>query len=66
MVHKFCRDIYSKRFPELESLLHTSLEYIRTVQLLQNDLEVTKVDIGEILPAATLMVISETAPTPQG
>lgn len=66
MVHKFCRDLYSKRFPELESLIHTPLEYIRTVQLLQNDLEVTRVDVGEILPAATIMVVSVTASTTQG
>ena len=33
VVHKFVRDKYSKRFPELESLVHTSLEYIRTVQV---------------------------------
>lgn len=66
MVFKFCRDIYSKRFPELESLIHMPMDYIRTVQLLQNDLEVTKVDIGEILPAATIMVVSVTASTTQG
>ena len=33
VVHKFVRDKYSKRFPELESLVHTPLEYIKTVQV---------------------------------
>lgn len=33
VVHKFIRDKYSKRFPELESLVHTPLEYIKTVQV---------------------------------
>ena len=66
MIHKFVRDLYSKRFPELESLVHTSLEYVRTVQLLQNDLEVTKVNLNEVLPAATIMVVSVTASTTQG
>ena len=35
-------------------------------QLLQNDLEVTRVDLGEVLPAATIMVVSVTASTTQG
>ena len=33
VIHKFVRDMYSKRFPELESLLHTPIEYIKTVQV---------------------------------
>lgn len=33
VIHKFVRDLYSKRFPELESLVHTALEYVRTVQV---------------------------------
>ena len=65
-IHQFVRDKYSVRFPELESLVPTPLEYIRTVKLLQNDLEVTKVDLDEILPAATIMVVSVTASTTQG
>ena len=36
------------------------------LQLLQNDLEVTKVDLTDILPAATIMVVSVTASTTQG
>ena len=35
-------------------------------QLLRNDLEVTQVDLSEILPAATIMVVSVTASTTQG
>jgi U4/U6 small nuclear ribonucleoprotein PRP31 len=65
-VHKYIRDKYSMRFPELESLVPVPLEYIKTVQLLQNDLEVTKVGLDEVLPAATIMVVSVTASTTQG
>ena len=32
-IHKFIRDKYSQRFPELESLVPTPLEYIKTVQV---------------------------------
>ena len=33
VIHKFLKDKYSKRFPELESLVHTPMEYIRTVKV---------------------------------
>lgn len=66
IVHKYVRDLYSKRFPELESLVHTPLEYCRSVKLLGNSLEVAKVNLQEILPAATVMVVSVTASTTQG
>ena len=66
IVHKYTRDMYAKRFPELESLVPSALDYIKTVQLLDNDLEVGKVDLTEILPSATKMVVSVTASTTQG
>ena len=36
VVHKFVRDVYYKRFPELESLVHLPLEYVRTVKVCSN------------------------------
>ena len=66
IIHKYLRDLYSKRFPELESLVPNALDYIRTVELLGNDLEVTKVDLTDILAPATKMVVSVTASTTQG
>lgn len=38
VIHKFVRDKYEKRFPELESLVPNSLEYLATVKLLGNDI----------------------------
>ena len=66
IIHKYTRDQYAKRFPELESLVPSALDYIKTVQLLDNDLEVANVDLTEILPPATKMVVSVTASTTQG
>lgn len=66
IIHKYTRDLYAKRFPELESLVPSALDYIKTVQLLDNDLEVGKVDLTEVLPPATKMVVSVTASTTQG
>lgn len=36
IIHKFVRDKYSKRFPELESLVPNALDYIRTVKVRRN------------------------------
>uniref|UniRef100_A0A915N588 U4/U6 small nuclear ribonucleoprotein Prp31 n=1 Tax=Meloidogyne javanica TaxID=6303 RepID=A0A915N588_MELJA len=39
VIHKFVRDKYEKRFPELESLVQMPLDYINTVKLLGNDID---------------------------
>lgn len=66
IIHKYCRDHYSKRFPELESLVPGALDYLNTVHALGNELEASKIEDLEFLPAATRMVVSVTASTTQG
>nr|CAB3265186.1 U4/U6 small nuclear ribonucleoprotein Prp31 [Phallusia mammillata] len=68
IIHKFCRDHYSKRFPELDSLVPTPLEYIRTIKELGNDLEKYKNNeaLQQVISNATIMVVSVTASTTQG
>lgn len=66
IIHKYCRDLYSARFPELEQLVLNPLDYIRTVKAMMNVMDVTKVDLSEILAPATIMVVSVTASTTQG
>uniref|UniRef100_A0AAR2LD12 U4/U6 small nuclear ribonucleoprotein Prp31 n=1 Tax=Pygocentrus nattereri TaxID=42514 RepID=A0AAR2LD12_PYGNA len=60
IIHKFVRDKYSKRFPELESLVPNALDYIRTVKELGNNLEKCKNNeiLQQILTNATIMVVS--------
>lgn len=38
MIHKFVRDKYEKRFPELETLVPNPLEYLAAVKLLGNEI----------------------------
>lgn len=69
VIHKFTRDQYQKRFPELESLVPTPMEYVRTVKELGNNiLENSKNStvLQEILTPATIMVVSVTSSTTQG
>ncbi|XP_070580403.1 U4/U6 small nuclear ribonucleoprotein Prp31-like [Ptychodera flava] len=68
IIHKFCRDHYMKRFPELESLVPGSLDYMLTVKELGNELEKAKTNekLQEILTPAVIMVVSVSASTTQG
>ena len=68
LVHKFVRDIYNIRFPELESLVQQPLDYMKTVLELGNNIENSKNSrvLQEILSPATIMVVSVSASTTQG
>ncbi|EEC17683.1 U4/U6 small nuclear ribonucleoprotein Prp31, putative [Ixodes scapularis] len=68
IIHKFTRDNYSKRFPELESLVPGALDYMSTVKELGNSLEKAKNNemLQQFLTPATIMVVSVTASTTQG
>uniref|UniRef100_T1ISX8 U4/U6 small nuclear ribonucleoprotein Prp31 n=1 Tax=Strigamia maritima TaxID=126957 RepID=T1ISX8_STRMM len=68
IIHKYIKDKYSKRFPELESLVPGALEYVSTVKELGNDLDKAKHNeiLQQFLTPATIMVVSVTASTTQG
>ena len=67
-VHKYIRDLYAKRFSELESLVVNPLEYITTVKELGNDIAHAKHNqlLQQTLTQAKIMVVSVTASTTQG
>lgn len=70
LVHKFIRDHYSTRFPELETLISNPLDYARTVAIIKNgplkDIKalakstnnIVGVPLQSILDGPTLMVVS--------
>lgn len=69
MIHKFVRDKYEKRFPELETLVPNPLEYIAAVKLLGNEINTkgqNKELLSQILAPSTCIVVSVTASTTQG
>ncbi|KAG7169339.1 U4/U6 small nuclear ribonucleoprotein Prp31-like [Homarus americanus] len=67
-IHKFVKEKYAKRFPELESLVVNPLEYLNAVRELGNDVDKVKNSeaLALILTQATIMVVSVTASTTQG
>ncbi|PRP81545.1 hypothetical protein PROFUN_10907 [Planoprotostelium fungivorum] len=65
-IHKFVQDRYAKKFPELSNIVFNPLDYARVVQRLGNEEDLTKIDLSDILPSATIMVLTVTATTTQG
>ena len=65
-VHKRARDIYSKKFPELETLIINPLDYARVIQRIGNQMDMTEVELQDLLPSATVMVVSVTGSTTGG
>jgi U4/U6 small nuclear ribonucleoprotein PRP31 len=60
------KDIYSHHFAELESLVLNPIEYVKVVQMIGNETDMSKVDLKSMLPSATVMVINVTATTTTG
>ncbi|KAK0567884.1 U4/U6-U5 snRNP complex subunit prp31 [Tilletia horrida] len=66
LVHKFIRDHYSPRFPELESLIRDPWDFVRAVRALGNSESMSKAHLEGILPNSIIVVISMTASTTTG
>lgn len=68
IIHKFAKEKYQKRFPELDSLIVGEIEYLLAVKELGNDLDQVKNNekLQAILTQATIMIVSVTASTTQG
>jgi U4/U6 small nuclear ribonucleoprotein PRP31 len=45
-IHRCVAEIYAKKFPELESLISNKLDYIRTVQRIGNEMDMTLVELN--------------------
>jgi len=66
LIHKFVKDLYYEKLPELESLVFSPLEYVKTVKKIANIDDVTNVDLSAILPRNTIMAIHVTSSTTSG
>ena len=77
LVHKFIRDHYSARFPELERLVMNPIDYAKTVAILKNEVENIKsianssdniigVPLRSILDGPSLMTITLEGTTTKG
>lgn len=63
MIHKFVKDKYQKRFPELETFVQMPMDFLRTVSVLGNNIDIKSRDsklLDTVLPPASRVVISVT------
>ncbi|KAK9454280.1 hypothetical protein V1511DRAFT_503261 [Dipodascopsis uninucleata] len=68
-VHKFVKEKYYTRFPELESLVANPIDYVQAVKIIGNDVKSVSNktgQLGEFLQAATVMVITVSSSTTTG
>ncbi len=66
LVHKFIRDHYAPRFPELEQLIADPWTYIAAVNAIGNADDLTRCAFPNTLPAATILSITLTATATRG
>jgi U4/U6 small nuclear ribonucleoprotein PRP31 len=66
VVHKFIRDHYAPRFPELQQLVPDPVMFIRSARALGNESDLTKAHLNAVLPPAILMTVAVTATTTKG
>ena len=64
--HRFVAGIYSKKFPELDSILTNKIDYVKTVQRIGNEMDLTAIELNDILPSALVMIVSVTGSTTNG
>ena len=66
VVHQYIKDKYKKKFPELESLVMHPIDYARVVKVIGNEMDMMNVELDDVLPSATIMVVSVTGSTTSG
>lgn len=59
-------EIYQKKFPELESIILNKIDYIKTVQRIGNEMDLTLVNLNDILSNSLVMIVSVSASTTPG
>ncbi|KAK9475802.1 hypothetical protein V1514DRAFT_370235 [Lipomyces japonicus] len=68
-VHKYIKEKYYPRFPELESLILNPVDYSKAVEIIANDVKSVTLKskaLSEFLQAATVMVITVSSSTSSG
>lgn len=66
VIHKWIRDRYAPKFPELEGLVLNPLDYAKVVHRIGNQTDLSVVDLSDILPAATIMAVTLSSSTTRG
>eukprot|EP00466_Bigelowiella_natans_P010076 jgi/Bigna1/55697/estExt_Genewise1Plus.C_670093 len=65
-IHKYVRDLYATKFPELSDLVPHPYEYAQVVKAIGNKHDVSGIDLGEFVPQNVQLTITVTATTTAG
>lgn len=60
VIYRRLRDLYAERFPELEQLFSSALDYARIVKAIGSETDIKSVDLEKLVPPAAVMVIQMT------
>eukprot|EP01023_Acetabularia_acetabulum_P036641 TRINITY_DN34652_c0_g1_i7.p2 TRINITY_DN34652_c0_g1~~TRINITY_DN34652_c0_g1_i7.p2 ORF type:complete len:448 (-),score=92.12 TRINITY_DN34652_c0_g1_i7:23-1366(-) len=66
VVYNFVKDHFRPRFHDLEQLVAHPVDYARVVQRIGNNDDLTEIDMSDILPSPSIMVITVQASTSMG
>jgi len=66
LIHKYIKEKYSKKFPELESSVHNPLDYINVVKRIGNENDLKNIELSDLLPRSTIMVLVVTLSSTTG
>jgi len=65
-IHKYVRDLYATKFPELSDLVPHPYEYAQVVKVIGNKSDVSGIDLSEFVPQNVQLTITVTATTTAG
>ncbi|GAM22645.1 hypothetical protein SAMD00019534_058200, partial [Acytostelium subglobosum LB1] len=66
LIHKYVRERYSAKFPELESSVQNPLDYINVVKRIGNQTDLSGVELSDLLPKSIIMVLLVTYSSTNG
>ena len=66
VVHSFIRDKYKLKLPLLESRIQHPIDYARVVKRIGNEVDLTQIELKDLLPSADIMWITMTESTTSG
>ncbi|CAK82027.1 unnamed protein product (macronuclear) [Paramecium tetraurelia] len=57
-IHKQLKDVYHKKFPELEKIIINPIEYVKIVQLIRNAVDLQAIDFSKLLSGQQVVAVN--------
>jgi U4/U6 small nuclear ribonucleoprotein PRP31 len=63
---KFVSDLYRLKFPELETLIPNRLDFIKVIERIGNEMDLTTISLNDLLSSQLVMIVSVSSSTTSG